>query len=289
MSKWLEDVVLIVAIVLGLVIGLYLSYALVVQRENYPPTLITVFLAIGVSALIYRFMGGLVGNEFKVGLLSLGGAAAFFAGMIWFVGDRLRDEVRLYEESANYRSEIDTLEAQREHSRTLLNRQQAEIQRLREVRSTGECPRDQCTIANVRKMQPNDPFVQDIKRLVEGQEPPFRPTLREMTVRIAVVGGLGSNPSFNICRDKLDELNEGVDVPNPTVRFERTLEDGTNEPVRARRGGTISSDVCSNEQRDFDVQINCPVALTLFRDKIQSCAEAASLRGATVTIASLPD
>jgi hypothetical protein len=65
MNKLLEDIVLSIAIALGLLVGLYLSYAVAIQGAHYPPTLITIFLAVGVAALIYRFVGGLGGVTFS--------------------------------------------------------------------------------------------------------------------------------------------------------------------------------------------------------------------------------
>lgn len=288
MSKLFEDVVLSIAIVLGLLIGLYLSYA-VAQGERYPPTLITFFLAIGVSALIYRFMGGFGGTTFEAGLLRLGGTAAFFAGMIWFVGDRLRSEFNLHETSEPFNEQIDNLEKQRDQAQAVIKRQASELVALRQGGNGNVCPAAQCTISAIKKLLPNDPLVQNIKRLVDGQEPPFIPTLRNLPVRIAVVAGLGANPSFNICGDMLDKLNEGVEVPNPGAQFSRTLDDGTTVSVRALRAGRISEDVCSNPQRDFDAQINCPIALKLFAEKIVSCGEGAVVRGTRISIGSLAD
>jgi hypothetical protein len=289
MSKLLEDVVLSIAVALGFLIALYLSYALVVQGAHYPPTLITAFLAIAIGALIYRFMGGLGGTEFTAGLWKIGGSAAFLVGFIWFVGDRLRNELNLYESTEPYNAQIRSLEKQRDTARTLFKRQSEELEKLRKGEGGNNCPAARCTIADVRKLQPNDPFVLGIKRLVEGQEKPFVPTLRELPVRVAVVAGLGANPAFNICSDTLEKLNEGAEVPNPSVQFSRTLDDGTNVPVRAQRAGKIGEDICSSGQRDFDVQINCPVALKLFPDKLASCAEGASVRGSKVSIGSLAD
>jgi hypothetical protein len=288
MSKKLEDLVLIAAVVLGLLIALYLSYASAVRGEHYPPTLIATFLAIGVAALIYRFMGGLVGTEFKVGLLTLGGSAAFFVGIIWFVGDRLQKEIGLYDSSGPYLGQITALQRQNNQQQRLNAQLQAELQRARSGHG-GSCAAAQCTIANVRKLQPNDPFVQGIKRLVDSQDPPFTPTLKEMPVRIAVVAGLGSNPAFNICGDTLDKLNEGVDAPDPNVQFSRSLDDGSTATINARRAGRIGEDVCASDQRGFDVQINCPVVLKLFPDKIKNCAEGSTLRGQKVSIGSLAD
>lgn len=289
MSKMLEDSVLIAAIVLGLIIALYLSYALVVLDNHYPPTLIATFLAVGVAALIYRFMGGLIGTEFKLGLLTLGGSAAFFVGIIWFVGDRLRDEIGLYAKDQPYLDQIAGLQRERDQFATLNKQLQSQLKGQHTGVGGHTCPPAQCTIANVRKLQPNDPFVQGIKRLVDGQEPPFTPTLREMSVRVAIVAGLGSTPAFNICSDVLDKLNEGVEAPDPTVQFSHSLDDGSTASIMAKRSGKIGDDVCSNKQRGFDVQINCPIAMKLFADKISSCAEGAALRGTKVSIGSLAD
>jgi hypothetical protein len=291
MSKLLEDVVLSIAIALGLLIGLYLSYALVVQGEHYPPTLIAVFLAIGVAALIYRFMGGLAGATFQAGLMKLGGSAAFFAAMIWFVGDRLKDEVNLYAKAQPYLDRIKDLEGERDQAQANYASEHKRFEDLRKTKTEGggNCPAAQCTIANVKKLQPNDPFVVGVRRLVVGQVFPFVPTLREVAVHITVVAGLGSDPAFNICRKKLEELNKGVDAPKTEVQFSRSLEDGSKASVTAERSGTIGDDVCLRGNRDFDVQINCPVALKLFADRLSSCAQAASVRGATVSIGSLAD
>lgn len=287
MSKLFEDVVLSIAVVLGYLVSLYLSYALVVQDARYPPTLIVAFLAIATAALIYRFMGGLGGTEFQAGLLKLGGAAAFFVGTIWFVGNRFREELNLYDSSEPFQEQISALETQRGQLQTIIRRQSGEIGELRKGLANGSCPSGQCTIGVIRKLQPGDPLVQNIRRLVEGQEPPFSTTLREMTVKIAVVAGLGDTPAYNICRDTLEKLNEGVEVPNPTVQVSRTLGDGSTASLQARRAGKIGEDVCENPQRDFDIQINCPVALKLFAEKISSCAEGAVVRGTTISISSL--
>jgi hypothetical protein len=288
MSKLFEDIVLTTAILVGFLVAVYLSYALVVQGAHYPPTLIVTFLAIGTSALIYRFMGGLGGTEFQAGLLKLGGAAAFFVGTIWFLGDRLRTELNLYDTAEPFQERIAALEAQRDQLK-VANRQQAvELVQLRKHGDDANCS-GQCTIADIRKLRPEDELVQNIKRLVEGQEPPFVSTLREITVKVSVVAGLSDAPAFNICGDTLSKLNEGVEVPNPNVQLSRTLTDGSRAIVQAHRAGRIGEDVCGGTSRDFDVQINCPVATKLFSDRIASCAEAGSIRGATVSIASLAD
>ena len=289
MSKLLEDVVLSIAVALGLSIALYLSWALVVGGHQYPPTLIAAFLAIGTAALIYRFMGGLGGAEFTTGLLKLGGSAAFFAGMIWFVGDRLREEVGLTKSTATLRQEADNLQAQLDHMEKTSSGQEDELKRLRAAVRANGCPEAKCTIADVRKLQPNDPFVVGIRRLVEGQERPFVSILRELPVKISVIAGTAGSPSFNICSDTLAKLNEGVEVPSPSARLSRTLNDGSAAAVNARKTGLVGEDACAVQPRDFDVQISCAAALNLFGDRISSCAESSALRGSTISIGSLAE
>jgi hypothetical protein len=287
MSKYFEDIVLSIAVVLGMLIGLYLSYALVVQGAQYPPTLISTFIGMALAALIYRFMGGLGGTEFGAGMLKLGGAAAFIVGFIWFVGDRLKDEVQLYSSTETYRSQIEALEKQRDNAQAVSDKQGEEIEKLRKTQLNAPSTRGVYTISEIKQMKPDNPFIQSLKRLVEGQEGPFSPTLRELVVRVSVVAGPSAGPTFYICPDTLEKLNEGVDAPSTEIQISRTLADGSAASLTAKRGGKIGQDVCINEQRDFDVQINCAAAITLFADKMTSCSEGAAVRGSKVTIGSL--
>lgn len=287
MSKFFEDIALTVTIILGFGIALYLSYALVVQQSPYPPTLISMFAGIALAAVIYRFMGGLTTSELAMGAVKLGGSAAFVIFFIYFVGDRLRDEVRLYASTDTYREQITELEKQRDNAQAVSDRREGEIDQLRKQLLTAPTARGTYSIAAIKKMKPDDPFIRNLKRLVEGQEGPFSPVLRELVVRAAVVAGSSSGPTFNICQDTLDKLNEGVEAPGTGVQLARTLADGSTASLKADRSGKIGQDVCSNEQRDFDVQVNCPAALKLFSDAITSCSEGAAVRGQKITIGTL--
>src|SRR4051794_32070501 len=120
MLKLTEDLVITIAVAAGLAIALALTVAAVVWELGFSPTLTATFLAIAIAALTYRFLGGVGGTEFSVGLLKLGGSAALLVGLIWFVGDRLREEQRLYTNSSGYREQIDNLTGQ-------LNQAQGEV------------------------------------------------------------------------------------------------------------------------------------------------------------------
>lgn len=279
MPRLLDDIVIIVAVALGLLISLLLSWLLVQQGAAYPPTLISAFLGIAVAALTYRFLGGTTGTEFSVGVLKLGGSAALLLGTTWFVGDRLREEIRLYSSMDTYRNEITALQ-------TGLDAREAELKRLRDS-ITGAPTTRALTLAEIRKLKPDHPLIRDLRRLVEGQEGPFRQTMRDLVVKVSVVAMGSSSPQFTICGDTLDSLNEGIDVPATQVLLSRTLTNGTPISIRADRAGRISADFCAGEERTFDIQISCPAAEALFADLISGCAEASQLRGRTVTLGAL--
>jgi len=280
MSKLIDDIVICVTVVLCLGIALFLAVQLVDGGSEYPPTLISTFLGISIAALTYRFLGGTGGTEFSVGLLKLGGSAALLLGTAWFVGDRLRDEIRLYSSMNTYREQIGTLETER-------RAREGELDTLRRQVANAPAARGALTLAEIRKLKPDDPFVRDLRTLVEGEEGPFRRTIRDLVVKISVIATDPVRPEFRICGNTLDALNEGTDVPSRQALLSRTLEDGSPVSVRADRLGKIDADVCADADRQFDVQINCPVALTIFRDTIASCAEGGALRGRKATLGAL--
>lgn len=289
MPKFFEDVVLTVTMVLGFAIAVYFSYALVVWQQPYPPTLISMFAGIALGAVIYRFMGGLGESSLGIGAAKLGGSAAFIIFFIYFIGDRLREEVRLYSSTETYREQITELEKQRNNAQAVSDQREQQIDVLNGKLRNAPTAQGTYTIAQIRKLKPGDPFVQTIRRLVQSQAPPFNPVARELVVRAAVVAGTSSEPMFSICQDTLDKLNEGIDAPGTEVQLGRSLADGATASVKADRSGKIGQDVCSSEQRDFDVQVNCPAALKLFSDRISSCAEGAVVRGQKITIGTLID
>lgn len=278
--KWLDDIVICVAVGFGLLIALFLSWQLVEKGAAYPPTLISAFLGFSIAALTYRFLGGSADTQFSMGVLKLGGSAALLLGTAWFVGDRLRDEIRLFASMDTYRQQLATLEGE--------NREQGnEIAALRRQLVGAPDARNLFSIAEIRTMKPDDPFIRNLRNLVEGQEGPFRQTIRDLVVRVSVISTTSELPRFNICANTLAALNEGVEVPDTEVLLSRTLEDGNAVSIRAERSGRISEDVCAEADRAFDVQINCPVARVLFPDRLSGCADANSVRGMKVTLGAL--
>lgn len=290
MFKISEDLVITIAVAAGLIIALALTIATVVWKVSFPPTITATFLAIALAALTYRFLGGVTGTQFSVGLLKLGGSAAFVVGLIWFVGDRLRDEQKLYSSSATYREQIDDLTGQLNQAQTTIAAKDQQLQDLRRRGGGGTPTRGTYTIEEIKKLSPDDPFIRNLKQLVAGQEGPFRTTLRDLRVRVAVIKTDSDMPRFNICEDTLGKLNEGVEVPSTRALFSRSAgENGEPVSITADRNGRIGADVCQAPDRQFDVQINCPIATKLFPDVIASCAEGIKVKGMAVSIGALAE
>jgi hypothetical protein len=78
-----EDKVVICFALLGL-IG-----SVVLHRLNLPSVIISVFLSAGITALVYRFLGGIQGASFRVGALKLGGAIAALVGVAFWIDGRM--------------------------------------------------------------------------------------------------------------------------------------------------------------------------------------------------------
>lgn len=78
-----EDSVVVALVILGILGGL------TAKHMNFEPILVAVLLGFGVAAAIYRFLGGVEGASIATGSLRLGGTAAVFLAIAWFVNDNL--------------------------------------------------------------------------------------------------------------------------------------------------------------------------------------------------------
>lgn len=93
MSLSPEDRIIIWIISLGIVIGLFLYIGGNLTGAIKPsPILVSVFIAIGFSAAIYRFLGGLSGSGMNIGPAKLAGTAAAFLAITWFLNGSLEKQ-----------------------------------------------------------------------------------------------------------------------------------------------------------------------------------------------------
>ncbi|MEZ5040211.1 MAG: hypothetical protein R2828_09970 [Saprospiraceae bacterium] len=93
MSLSPEDRIILWIISLGIAIGLFLYIGGNVTGAIQPsPILVAVFIALGFSAAIYRFLGGLSGSGMSIGPAKLAGTAAAFLAITWFLNQSLEKQ-----------------------------------------------------------------------------------------------------------------------------------------------------------------------------------------------------
>jgi hypothetical protein len=85
-----EDNVVILFSLLGL-IGSVLLFFL-----KCPSVMISIFLSAGITALVYRFLGGIRGVKFGIGALKLSGTLGALVGIAWWVDGRLDEAKRFH-------------------------------------------------------------------------------------------------------------------------------------------------------------------------------------------------
>jgi hypothetical protein len=288
-SKFLDDIVICLTVALSLIIALFLAYSLVERGANYPPTLITIFLGICVAALTYRFLGGTGGNEFSIGALKLCGSAALLLGTTYFVGERIRSEQNIFENFSDYRQQIKTLKDEAQSNLTEITAKNMNIARLEKKVRDFPSTVAVLSIDEIKKLSPNDPLIQGIKQLVSAQDGPFRQTIRDLQLRVAIVAMPNDEHLYSICSESFTKLYEGVTIPNTNLLASRSVgQDANSVSQILGRRGKIADNVCAIPTRDFDVQIGCATAMKLFADKITNCGDGGKLRGEVITIGALP-
>lgn len=84
-----NDVVVIVFACIGLGGGVLLAL-----YTNAPPIITSFLFSTGITALIYRFLGGIQGTSYAVGALKLGGTAACLVGIALLINPYLESELK---------------------------------------------------------------------------------------------------------------------------------------------------------------------------------------------------
>lgn len=299
MKLKIEDVVICLALLLGFSTSLLMAIANEFWGTHFPSSLIAFFAAVSVAALIYRFLGGSEGSEFKMGVLKVTGSAAILFGATWFLGDRIRSETLMYQTDIGYRTVL-AEKAKAVADLTTLNADlTSKIQHLETRVADLSGARSGYTIEQIRRMKADDAFVSTIRRMFVNEDDPFRQTLREMPALVTLNDAMTDTNVYRICVDTQLALFKDLETQKDRIRMRRNGGDGDTHAVDIIRGGTIASDatVCSKTMpRSFDIQITCADAAKLFPDRIQRCAGLkpvyqpgiTSIRGERVTLGALP-
>lgn len=87
-----EDKVIIVTIVITLILSPLLTVLWFIDNPILiPPPIISIFLGIAVSALLYRFLGGVHDASFTIGALKVTGTAAILIFVSWWSNEELKE------------------------------------------------------------------------------------------------------------------------------------------------------------------------------------------------------
>ncbi len=87
-----EDIVIILVIIFGFL----LSIAIFLFHWPIPPIMSAVLIGTALSALVYRFLGGIQANtSFTIGALKLSGTMAALIGCIYFINSALEKQTRM--------------------------------------------------------------------------------------------------------------------------------------------------------------------------------------------------
>jgi hypothetical protein len=86
-----DDLVVIVFAFFGLAGSIFL-----VLLTTAPPIMISLLLATGIAAFVYKFLGGIQGASIVVGTLKLGGTMAALVGLALIINPRLEESLALH-------------------------------------------------------------------------------------------------------------------------------------------------------------------------------------------------
>jgi hypothetical protein len=84
-----DDIVVVVFASIGLGGGVVLAL-----YTNAPPIITSFLFSTGITALIYRFLGGIQGTSYAVGALKLGGTAACLVGIALLMNPYLESQLK---------------------------------------------------------------------------------------------------------------------------------------------------------------------------------------------------
>jgi len=299
MKLKIEDVVICLALLMSFSTTLLMAIANESWGTHFPSSLIAFFAAVCVAALIYRFLGGSEGSEFRMGVLKVTGSAGILFGATWLLGDRIREESALYRTESEYRPALEAKQAIVTRLTDANVALEDKAQRLEARVAELSAAHSGYTVEQIRRMKADDGFVSTIRRMVANEDEPFRQTLREVPARVTLNDAMTNMNVYRICIDTQETLFRDLETQKDRLRIRRNSGDGDTRVADVVRGGTITPDasVCpTSGPRTFDIQITCADAVTLFPDRIELCAGlkpvyqsgVSTIRGERVTLGALP-
>jgi hypothetical protein len=251
-----------------------------ILNHGHPAVLVACCFSMAVASIIYRYLGGVSSSSVRIRAIKLGGSAAVFAILAYFINGQLVSQGVVYQSNKDILDKLNS-------AAFALENEQKTVASLRDQLNKGGIGNPRTISEQLRDGSVSTSDVREIKRMVEQSEKPFKNTLREMTTKITVVGDIRGS-KFRYCPDVMDRLYDGLNRQSDVQFF------GESNNILLKAIGPIDlgkpsgSGICSNPNREFDIQIGCTSAEDLFGDVAKDCRSSGALKGKEVVLGAVP-
>ncbi|MDQ2701362.1 MAG: hypothetical protein M3Y70_00790 [Pseudomonadota bacterium] len=264
------DWVIVAAVAFGVVAAILLLLLGQLAHVYSPPVVVSVFLALSVSALTYRFLGGSDGATFKLGPLQLAGTAAVFVGVMWFVNAQMSKQLDIDNSQAKYqeaRAKIVALNERYEQLESNLQAATNEINSL-EAEGASQLKLNQLgSIDAIRNLDPKSDFAKSLVEMSSSKTGPWREEFDEIKVTVSVAGYLQGRGAAACDDPRLRE--GGVSLVSLVLLNGENIR--STEPVMVPSFQRVSTEFCGPD-RKFDLQVSCALASEIFTKQIVTCS-----------------
>ena len=273
-----EDYVIISAM------ALFGGGAAVMFVYHFPAILIAIATATAVSALIYRFLGGVAGASFTIGALKLAGTGAMLIGTAWWVDDRLTVELPTTpsgissaiqdrnEQIQDLKTTVDQLQQEvKDASKTAADANQKRAIAERELTSerakAPNKPTQDEVLAIIRMMKPGSPEATGLMAMEQNREGPWHVDQTETKVSIRGANYLGGR-RVAACASLNYGKNTVVDITSLLQLNGKSLR--ASEPLKVTGWEQISAYDCSSDPT-LQIQMSCQVLVDIFTEDAVKC------------------
>lgn len=217
-----------------------------------PPTMQATLLAITVGTLCYAFLGGVVENKFAMGGVTLAGTAAIMGAMIWFLPERIGEEMSRRETTQSGHKENQVNTALREENRDL----REQLARA----ASGAAPN---VVQLVSQSPPDSEIGSSILDLFKQGAGPFQRELESLPIK-AVFHQSVRPRTFSHCRSTAQRVRS-----RPVVFRYNQLNSTEVRSVVLLPGEDMGMGIC--DRIDFTVQLGCDALLQLMPGEVERC------------------
>ena len=267
-----EDYIILTVIIIGLLgpivmFGTWQAYGI-----YFPPTLIAVFLGIAVAALLYRFLGGVHDATFAVGALKVTGSAAVLAGVAWWSNGELQEQMEVYDTQKQMKvcdtqkKRIESrCEGQLKDSDDRLVAVAAERSELAE--EVKQYKKNTDLVDRIEKLEPDRDVSAQIRQIALSKKGPWSPVSSTRSLRVSVAGYLKTGQIAS-CPEYFDKTLEIVSEYQYAGEYMRG-----SSAIIVTVNRYISRAPDCDSKRDFQLQLNCQDAESIFTSTVLECSD----------------